>query len=245
MASQGSSKSQFQVGSQHSGETVKFCDTKCQTHADEPCRFLCKNCKELVCLKCVTTKHNGHNFMDDKQYQIKRKEIRDKKSRIENSLINLTKIKEEIRMVKASELSKYKKSQADILAQKEAVEKLVQDLHIELDDKWKLVEKNLEGKQNEVQKMERDLQRQITIMNKLITNKDVVKFYEETDNVEISLNDDRSHIETNLKYSSVPTFIPGKVMKDNIGKLNVDTKLKTDIKVLGGSTFYQQPNREK
>ncbi|CAC5360999.1 unnamed protein product [Mytilus coruscus] len=57
------------IGKQEgSNETIAFSDVKCVDHCGQSCCLYCDTCNKLICFKCITKVHNGHEFIEEDDY---------------------------------------------------------------------------------------------------------------------------------------------------------------------------------
>lgn len=47
---------------------VSFSDYKCLAHTSKICCFYCKDCEQLICRKCSTKAHRGHDTLNEEDY---------------------------------------------------------------------------------------------------------------------------------------------------------------------------------
>ncbi|CAC5378221.1 unnamed protein product [Mytilus coruscus] len=50
------------------GKHVTFSEIKCETHKGQACCLFCQTCKTFICLKCVAKVHNGHDLIEEEDY---------------------------------------------------------------------------------------------------------------------------------------------------------------------------------
>ncbi|XP_071145871.1 uncharacterized protein [Mytilus edulis] len=50
------------------GKHVTFSEIKCETHKGQACCLFCQTCKTFICLKCVAKVHNGHELVEEEDY---------------------------------------------------------------------------------------------------------------------------------------------------------------------------------
>lgn len=49
-------------------QTIRFSDFKCDKHLEQFCCLFCKTCNQIICLKCVAKVHNGHELVEEEDY---------------------------------------------------------------------------------------------------------------------------------------------------------------------------------
>ncbi|CAC5390747.1 unnamed protein product [Mytilus coruscus] len=64
------------IGKQEgSKETFRFSDVQCEVHFDQACCLYCTTCNTLICFKCSAKVHNGHELIDEEDYNKGKVEI--------------------------------------------------------------------------------------------------------------------------------------------------------------------------
>ncbi|XP_063408439.1 uncharacterized protein LOC134692025 [Mytilus trossulus] len=67
------------IGKQEvSKDTIIFSEVKCDEHSNQACCLFCKTCNKLICLKCITKVHNGHEFIEEEDYNKGKVELKPK-----------------------------------------------------------------------------------------------------------------------------------------------------------------------
>ncbi|CAC5382140.1 TRIM71 [Mytilus coruscus] len=58
------------IGKQElSKDTIIFSDVKCDEHSQQACCLFCNTCNKLICPKCITKVHNGHELIEEEDYK--------------------------------------------------------------------------------------------------------------------------------------------------------------------------------
>ncbi|XP_052081781.1 uncharacterized protein LOC127719595 [Mytilus californianus] len=60
------------------GKHVTFNEIKCETHKGQTCCLFCQTCKTFICLKCVAKVHNGHELIEEDDYNEGKVEMKPK-----------------------------------------------------------------------------------------------------------------------------------------------------------------------
>ncbi|XP_071131047.1 uncharacterized protein [Mytilus edulis] len=67
---------------------------KCKEHEMKGCSFYCKDCKEFICVKCITKAHKEHDVVDEEDHNTDRNKLlkTQKETAIELSKMSLSKV---------------------------------------------------------------------------------------------------------------------------------------------------------
>ncbi|CAG2242252.1 unnamed protein product [Mytilus edulis] len=55
-----------------------FCEIKCENHTGQACCLFCQTCKTFICVKCVAKVHNGHELIEEEDYNEGKVEMKPK-----------------------------------------------------------------------------------------------------------------------------------------------------------------------
>ncbi|XP_076087271.1 uncharacterized protein LOC143057765 [Mytilus galloprovincialis] len=60
------------------GKRVTFSEIKCEHHTGQACCLFCQTCKTFICVKCVAKVHNGHQLIEEEDYNEGKVEMKPK-----------------------------------------------------------------------------------------------------------------------------------------------------------------------
>ncbi|XP_052081749.1 uncharacterized protein LOC127719567 [Mytilus californianus] len=60
------------------GKHVTFSEIKCENHTGQACCLFCQTCKTFICVKCVAKVHNGHELIEEEDYNKGKVEMKPK-----------------------------------------------------------------------------------------------------------------------------------------------------------------------
>ncbi|XP_052081750.1 uncharacterized protein LOC127719568 [Mytilus californianus] len=60
------------------GKHVIFSEIMCETHKGQSCCLFCETCKTFICVKCVAKVHNGHELIEEEDYNKGKVEMKPK-----------------------------------------------------------------------------------------------------------------------------------------------------------------------
>ncbi|XP_063409635.1 uncharacterized protein LOC134692923 [Mytilus trossulus] len=83
-----------EIGKQE--DTIIFSDVKCDEHSNQACCLYCNTCNKLICFKCITKVHNGHELIEEEDFN---------KGKVELKPQQKSKIKLEISKVYTTDLT--------------------------------------------------------------------------------------------------------------------------------------------
>ncbi|XP_052081418.1 uncharacterized protein LOC127719357 [Mytilus californianus] len=67
------------IGKQEvSKDTIIFSDVKCDDHSQQACCLYCNTCNKFICPKCITKVHNGHELIEEEDYNKGKVEMKTK-----------------------------------------------------------------------------------------------------------------------------------------------------------------------
>ncbi|XP_063410016.1 uncharacterized protein LOC134693211 [Mytilus trossulus] len=67
------------IGKQEvSKDTIIFSEVKCDEHSNQACCLFCNTCNKLICFKCITKVHNGHELIEEEDYNKGKVELKPK-----------------------------------------------------------------------------------------------------------------------------------------------------------------------
>ncbi|CAC5382142.1 unnamed protein product [Mytilus coruscus] len=67
------------IGKQElSKDTIIFSDVKCDEHSQQACCLFCNTCNKFICPKCITKVHNGHELIEEEDYNKGKVELKPK-----------------------------------------------------------------------------------------------------------------------------------------------------------------------
>ena len=86
---------------------------RCSKHKDEIIKLFCRTCQTTICTDCIVIDHQGHKygFLEDVAEEVKQKirqnlkEVKQKKERVVEGIVNLEKFKENVETKKKSTIS--------------------------------------------------------------------------------------------------------------------------------------------
>ncbi|XP_076085344.1 uncharacterized protein LOC143056144 [Mytilus galloprovincialis] len=61
-----------------SKDTIIFSEIKCEEHSNQACCLFCNTCNKFICLKCTTKFHNGHELIEEEDYNKGKVELKPK-----------------------------------------------------------------------------------------------------------------------------------------------------------------------
>ncbi|CAC5361677.1 unnamed protein product [Mytilus coruscus] len=61
-----------------SKDTIIFSDVKCDEHSQQACCLFCNTCNKFICPKCITKVHNGHELIEEEDYNKGKVELKPK-----------------------------------------------------------------------------------------------------------------------------------------------------------------------
>ncbi|XP_052083362.1 E3 ubiquitin-protein ligase Trim36-like [Mytilus californianus] len=186
-------------------DAFPFSEVKCNEHKGQVCCLFCKTCRLLICPKCMVKVHNGHQLIEDEEYNKKRENLKAEQMRIEEILYNLVIDKEKLTKMKEAENDKYAIMKKEILAQKNR-------LLEELSHRWKSISNAIEQKEFQVEEEMKQIQMRNGNVKNLITTKDFGYFFEQVDKIQTS-GEKAMPPTGSFNVSSMPTYIPGKIVK--------------------------------
>ncbi|XP_063399064.1 uncharacterized protein LOC134683683 [Mytilus trossulus] len=71
----------IKIGQQEvSKDTIIFSEVKCAEHSNQVCCLYCNSCNKLVCPKCITQVHNGHELIEEEDYNKGKVELKPKQN---------------------------------------------------------------------------------------------------------------------------------------------------------------------
>ncbi|XP_052081420.1 uncharacterized protein LOC127719358 [Mytilus californianus] len=59
-------------------DTIIFSDVKCDDHSQQACCLYCNTCNKFICPKCITKVHNGHELIEEEDYNKGKVELKPK-----------------------------------------------------------------------------------------------------------------------------------------------------------------------
>lgn len=201
-----------------SWDRFSFSDLKCIDHLSQSCSLYCKTCNEVICLKCIVKVHNGHTFVDEEEFEDKKKKMKDGQKKVQKKLKTLNFEKSEIMAPEESENTKMKNIKQNILDQKKRLNKAVDEyaanLVQDIDKHFKTLKQEKETK---IDKAIKDMNLRNEALESIKTSRDFMQFFRDFDQLNISVNEDISQETRNA--SSLPNFVPGEFSVLNFGKL--------------------------
>ncbi|VDI23141.1 Hypothetical predicted protein [Mytilus galloprovincialis] len=60
-------------------DTIIFSEVLCEEHSNQACCLFCNTCNKFICLKCTTKFHNGHELIEEEDYNKGKVELKPKK----------------------------------------------------------------------------------------------------------------------------------------------------------------------
>lgn len=69
-----------------------FKEINCQEHDNQTCVFYCKTCEQLICIKCITKNHKGHDAVDEEEYKAELYKLKEMQKETESKLSKLSKV---------------------------------------------------------------------------------------------------------------------------------------------------------
>lgn len=197
-------------------DSFVFSDFKCQDHPNKFCSLYCRTCNKVICLKCVVKVHNGHNFVDEEEFADKKEKLKDGQKKILMNLSKLSPEKETRKSHEDNEDHKHKNLRQNILDQEKKLHSAVGQY---ADNLVQDVERHCRiMKQEEDTKIDEKIKKihaKNEALESIITTRDFKQFFEDFDELSVSLNEDMSQ---NSIYSC-PIFVPGKFTLLNFGTL--------------------------
>ncbi|CAG2227883.1 unnamed protein product [Mytilus edulis] len=67
-------------------------EINCQEHDNQTCVFYCKTCEQLICIKCITKNHKGHDAVDEEEYKAELYKLKEMQKETESKLSKLSKV---------------------------------------------------------------------------------------------------------------------------------------------------------
>ncbi|XP_071121368.1 uncharacterized protein [Mytilus edulis] len=59
-------------------DTIIFSEVLCDEHSNQACCLFCKTCNKCICPKCITKAHNGHELIEEEDYNKGKVELKSK-----------------------------------------------------------------------------------------------------------------------------------------------------------------------
>ncbi|CAC5371249.1 unnamed protein product [Mytilus coruscus] len=198
-------------------EAITFSDNKCEEHKGNACCLFCKTCKKLICPICIAKVHNGHQLIEEGEYNCKRETLKAKQKCAENNLSDLLNTEVRLKQIKKDEKAKYTKTRQEIIDQKNIVQRTFDQLIDEIDRDWKEINKNIEQEQIMVKQRQKRAHLEKNTFKALIDSKDFAMFFDEFDHLNISV--EPIALSVHHTFNSVPKYCPGSINASLIGTL--------------------------
>ncbi|XP_063420777.1 tripartite motif-containing protein 42-like [Mytilus trossulus] len=223
------------IGELDSGESFNFSDGLCNQHANQVCCSYCRTCKTVVCLKCVMTLHNGHEFVEEEEFLSKKKKIWEGNKNALKKLDDLYTTEAKLRKIKESEDTMYNKAKENIQNRATTDWEYWSKKLLELEVKKLSVNQGIERELRNLDREKEKFQEAINIVDVIKSSKDVCQFFEKFDEVITSLNCELVPFKSN--FGSISDFVEGEYLESKLSQQKRNnSKEKNSFKVVNQYT---------
>ncbi|XP_071162361.1 E3 ubiquitin-protein ligase TRIM71-like [Mytilus edulis] len=215
-------------------EELDFTNIKCDEHAGQFSCLYCNTCDILVCPTCFAKVHKTHDLIEIRDaYNLKVNMLKKRQNQMQKSHSNMSEKKDELNKLVAAENVKYHKENQNILSHKKTVKELVEQYFKELKNK---LEKNHEtvltsvkSDLNAISLFTTQKEDKINEVEDCIDLSNASEFFKNVKKIEKST--EIQEPQTKPNYSSPPKFVPGNINQSNIGSLQDDGNLSSEINI--------------
>ncbi|XP_052106285.1 uncharacterized protein LOC127738870 [Mytilus californianus] len=215
-------------------EEMDFTNIKCLEHTEQLSCLYCSKCEILVCPTCITKVHKKHHLIEiSDAYKIKVKILKKGQSKMQKSNSKMNVKKDQLNKLVSAENIKYNKEKQNILSHektvKEQVEQYFKELQKKLEQNHETVLISVKSDLNAISLFTNQKEDKITEVQDCIDISNASEFFKEVKKMEKFTETQEPR--TKSSYSSSPKFVPGNINQSNIGSLQDDGNLSTEINI--------------
>ncbi|XP_071160846.1 tripartite motif-containing protein 66-like [Mytilus edulis] len=215
-------------------EELDFTNIKCEEHAGQPSCLYCNTCEVLVCPTCVAKVHKKHDLIEiSDAYNIKVERLKKEQSKIQKSNSNMNMQKKQLNKLVLAENSQYSKVSQNILSHektvKQQVEQYFKELKNKLEQNHETVLLSVKSDLNAISPFTNQMEDKINEVQDCIDISNASEFFKEVKKMEKFTETQEPR--TRPSYTSSPKFVPGNFTQSNIGSLQDDGNLSTEINI--------------